>query len=333
MTTLPDNMTAIEITEPGGPEVLRPTTRPLPSYGEGEVLIKVAAAGVNRPDCMQREGGYPPPPGAPDIPGLELAGSVVAVGPGVTGLSVGDQVCALVAGGGYAEYCMAAVDLCLPVPTGFSMIEAAALPETFFTVWTNVFQRGRLQSGETVLIHGGSSGIGTTAIQLAKHFGARVFVTAGSADKCRACEALGADHAINYREADFVQTVKELTDGAGVDLILDMVGGDYMPRNVEALAVEGRLVQIAFLRSPKMEFNFLPMMLKRLTLTGSTLRPRTVAQKAVIAEELRSRVWPLLNDGKVKPVMDSTYPLADAAGAHVRMESSGHIGKIVLEIS
>ncbi len=333
MTTLPDNMTAIEITEPGGPEVLRPTTRPLPSYGEGEVLIKVAAAGVNRPDCMQREGGYPPPPGAPDIPGLELAGSVVAVGPGVTGLAVGDRVCALVAGGGYAEYCMAAADLCLPVPTGFGMTEAAALPETFFTVWTNVFQRGRLQSGETILIHGGSSGIGTTAIRLAKHFGARVFVTAGSADKCRACEALGADQAINYREADFVETVRELTDGAGVDLILDMVGGDYMPRNVQALAVEGRLVQIAFLRSPKMEFNFLPMMLKRLTLTGSTLRPRTVAQKAVIAEELRSRVWPLLNDGKVKPVMDSTYPLADAAGAHARMESSGHIGKIVLEIS
>ena len=333
MTTLPENMTAIEISEPGGPEVLRPTTRPLPGYGEGEVLIEVAAAGVNRPDCLQREGGYPPPPGAPDIPGLELAGSVVAVGPGVTGLAVGDHVCALVAGGGYAEYCMAAADLCLPVPTGFSMTEAAALPETFFTVWTNVFQRGGLQSGETILIHGGSSGIGTTAIQLAKHFGARVFVTAGSADKCRACEALGADRAINYREADFVETVRELTDGAGVDLILDMVGGDYIPRNVEALAVEGRLVQIAFLRSPKMEFNFLPVMLKRLTLTGSTLRPRTVAQKAVIAEELHSRVWPLLNDGKVKPVMDSTYPLADAAGAHARMESSGHIGKIVLEIS
>ena len=333
MTTLPENMTAIEISEPGGPEVLRPTTRPLPGYGEGEVLIEVAAAGVNRPDCLQREGGYPPPPGAPDIPGLEIAGSVVAVGPGVTGLAVGDHVCALVAGGGYAEYCMAAADLCLPVPTGFSMTEAAALPETFFTVWTNVFQRGGLQSGETILIHGGSSGIGTTAIQLAKHFGARVFVTAGSADKCRACEALGADRAINYREADFVETVRELTDGAGVDLILDMVGGDYIPRNVEALAVEGRLVQIAFLRSPKMEFNFLPMMLKRLTLTGSTLRPRTVAQKAVIAEELHSRVWPLLNDGKVKPVMDSTYPLADAAGAHARMESSGHIGKIVLEIS
>ena len=333
MTTLPENMTAIEIAEPGGPEVLRPTTRPLPSYGEGDVLIKVAAAGVNRPDCMQREGGYPPPPGAPDIPGLELAGSIVAVGPGVTGLAVGDQVCALVAGGGYAEYCAAAADLCLPLPTGFSMAEAAALPETFFTVWTNVFQRGRLQAGETILIHGGSSGIGTTAIQLAKHFGARVFVTAGSAEKCRACETLGADQAINYREADFVQTVKELTDGAGVDLILDMVGGDYMPRNVEALAVEGRLVQIAFLRSPKMEFNFLPMMLKRLTLTGSTLRPRTVAQKAVIAEELHDQVWPLLNEGKVKPVMDSTYPLADAAGAHARMESSGHIGKIVLEIS
>lgn len=333
MTTLPDTMTAIEITEPGGPDVLRPTTRPVPAYGAGEVLIKVAAAGVNRPDCMQREGGYPPPPGAPDIPGLELAGTVVAVGPDVADWSVGDRVCALVAGGGYAEYCMAAAPLCLPVPTNFSMTEAAALPETFFTVWTNVFQRGRLQAGETILIHGGSSGIGTTAIQLAKQFGARVLTTAGNAEKCRACEALGADHAINYREADFVGAAKELTDGAGVDLILDMVGGDYLPRNVEALAVEGRLVQIAFLRSPKVEMNFLPMMLKRLTLTGSTLRPRTVAQKAVIAEELRGRVWPLLNDGKVKPVMDSTFPLSDAAGAHARMESSGHIGKIVLEIS
>lgn len=333
MTTLPDSMTAIEITQPGGPEVLQPTTRPLPAYGDGEVLIRVAAAGVNRPDCMQREGGYPPPPGAPDIPGLELAGSIVAVGPGVTGLAVGDQVCALVAGGGYAEYCAAAAALCLPVPAGFSMTQAAALPETFFTVWTNVFQRGRLQSGETILIHGGSSGIGTTAIQLAKQFGARVLVTAGSAEKCGACEALGADRAINYRETDFVQAVKDLTDGAGVDLILDMVGGDYLPRNIEALAVEGRLVQIAFLQSPKIEVNFLPMMLKRLTLTGSTLRPRTVAQKAVIADELRGRVWPLLNDGTVKPVMDSTFPLADAAGAHARMESSGHIGKIVLEIS
>ncbi len=333
MTTLPDEMTAIEITEPGGPDVLRPTTRPLPAHGAGEVLIKVDAAGVNRPDCMQREGGYPPPPGAPDIPGLEIAGTVAAAAPDVTGLAVGDRVCALVAGGGYAEYCVAAADLCLPVPTGLDPTEAAALPETFFTVWTNVFQRGRLRPGETILIHGGSSGIGTTAIQLAKQFGARVFVTAGSAEKCRACEALGADQAINYREADFVPAVAELTDGAGVDLILDMVGGDYLPRNVEALAVEGRLVQIAFLRSPKMQFNFLPMMLKRLTLTGSTLRPRTVAQKAVIAGELRERVWPLLNDGKVRPVMDSTFPLADAAGAHARMESSSHIGKIVLEIS
>lgn len=329
MAEIPETMTAIEIVEPGAPEVLKPGRRPVPAPGPGEVLVKVAAAGVNRPDVLQRMGGYPPPPGASDIPGLEIAGEVVAAGADVGGLEIGDSVCALVSGGGYAEYCTAPAPQCLPVPAGFSMVEAAAVPETYFTVWTNLFDRGRLSAGETALIHGGSSGIGTTAIQLARAFGARVFATAGSAEKCERCVALGAERAINYREEDFVAVVKELT--GGVDLILDMVGGDYIPRNVQALAVEGRLVQIAFLDRSKIEFDFLPMMIKRLTLTGSTLRPRSVAQKASIAESLRAKVWPLLESRTVAPIVHQTFPLAEAAAAHRLMESSRHVGKIMLE--
>ena len=333
MSALPESMTAIEIATPGGPEALQPTTRPTPAPGAGEVLIKVAGAGVNRPDVAQREGNYAPPPGASDIPGLEVAGTIVATGEEVGDWRVGDKVTALVAGGGYAEYCVAPTPQCLPIPGGLSMLEAAALPETFFTVWTNVFQRGRLQAGESILIHGGSSGIGTTAIQLAKAFGARVLTTAGNAEKCAVCEELGAERAINYREEDFVAVVDELTEKRGVDLILDMVGGDYLPKNVGLLAIEGRLVQIAFLNSPKIkQMNFLPIMLKRLTITGSTLRPRSVAEKAVIAGELREKVWPLLEAGTVRPIMDSTFPLSDAASAHARMESSQHIGKIMLEV-
>ena len=330
---MPETMTAIEITAPGGPEVLKPVTRPRPAPALGEVLIKVAAAGVNRPDAMQRAGFYPPPPGASDIPGLEVAGEVVALGPEVESVAQGDQVCALVAGGGYAEYCPAPAPLCLPIPAGFSAAEAAALPETFFTVWTNVFDRGGLGGGESFLIHGGSSGIGTTAIQLAHRFGARVFATAGSAEKCRACEDLGAERAIDYRTEDFVAVIDAATGGRGVDLIVDMVGGDYVGRNLQALAVEGRLVQIAVQRGPKVEVNMLTIMQKRLRVSGSTLRPRTVAQKAEIAQALRKEVWPLLAAGAVRPVMDSTFPLADAAGAHARLESSAHIGKIVLTVA
>jgi putative PIG3 family NAD(P)H quinone oxidoreductase len=325
-------MTAVEISEPGGPEVLKATTRPVPTPGAGEVLVRVAAAGINRPDVFQRKGAYPPPPGASDLPGLEIAGEIVALGEGVSGLKVGDKTCALVAGGGYAEYCTAPAPQCLPVPKGFSMTQAAALPETFFTVWTNVFQRGRLQPSESLLIHGGSSGIGTTAIQIAAALGSRVFATAGSAEKCAACEKLGAERGINYRDEDFVEVVKSLTDGRGVDVVLDMVGGDYVQRNISALAVEGRLVNIAFLGGAKVEVDLQPMMVKRLTLTGSTLRPRSVEQKAAIAAELKARVWPLLDSGRIAPVVDSTFPLADAAKAHARMEESGHIGKIVLEI-
>ncbi len=333
MNQLPKTMTAIEISSPGAPEVLVPCERPLPEPGTGEVLIKVAAAGVNRPDVAQREGNYDPPPGASDIPGLEVAGEIVALGKGVDEWRLGDKATALVSGGGYGEYCTAPAPQCLSIPSGLDMIEAAALPETFFTVWTNVFQRGRLTSGETILIHGGSSGIGTTAIQLAKAFGARVLTTAGTADKCRFCEELGAERAINYRDEDFVEVVKQLTDGNGVDLILDMVGADYIPRNVRSLAVEGRLVQIAFLAGPKVEaMNFMTLMLKRLTITGSTLRPRSVAQKAVIAGELKEKVWPLIDAGQIRPIMDSSFPLAEAAGAHARMDSSQHIGKIMLEV-
>ncbi|HEX7970168.1 MAG TPA: NAD(P)H-quinone oxidoreductase [Stellaceae bacterium] len=333
MTALPATMTAIEITAPGGPEVLKPGSRPMPLPATGEVLIQVAAAGINRPDVMQRQGGYPPPPGASDIPGLEIAGTVVAVGLGVHHTKVGDKVCALVTGGGYATYCAAPEPQCLPVPSGFSMVEAAALPETFFTVWTNLFERGGLKAGETVLIHGGTSGIGTTAIQLAKAFGAQaIFTTVGSRDKAHAAEKLGATRAIDYKHEDFVKIVKDATAGRGVDVVLDMVGGDYIQRNISALAVEGRIVYIAFLRGPQAEINLMPLMLKRGTLTGSTLRARTVEQKGAIAAALRRQVWPLLDQGKVKPQIYRTFPLTEAADAHRLMESSAHIGKIVLTV-
>ena len=329
---LPATMTAIEIREPGGPEVLVPGTRPVPEPSAGEVLVKVAAAGVNRPDVLQRRGNYPPPPGASDIPGLEIAGTVVALGPEVSELALGDRVTALVIGGGYAEYCAAPVPQCLPIPKGLSAVEAAGMPETFFTVWTNVFDRGRLAAGETFLVHGGSSGIGTTAIQLAKAFGARVFATAGSAEKCRACEGLGAERAIDYREEDFVEVVKAATGGNGVNVILDMVGGDYIQRNIQALAPDGRLCTIAFLGGSKAEVDFLPMMLKRITISGSTLRARSVEFKGAIARNLKAKVWPLVEAGRVKPVVHATFPLAEAAGAHALMESSHHIGKIVLTL-
>ena len=327
---IPGTMTAIEIRAPGGPEVLVPTSRPVPEPGAGEVLVRLAAAGVNRPDVLQRQGGYPPPPGASDIPGLEIAGAVVALGPGVGDLAIGDRVTALVTGGGYAEYCTAPIPQCLPIPDGLNLVEAACLPETFFTVWTNVFDRGGLRAGETFLVHGGSSGIGTTAIQLAKTFGARVFATAGSAEKCRACEKLGAERAINYREEDFVQVVKEATGKKGVDVILDMVGGDYIQRNISALAPDGRLCAIAFLGGSKAEVDFLPMMLKRITISGSTLRARSVEFKGAIAGNLRDQVWPRIAAGEIKPVVHATFPLAEAAEAHRLMESSAHIGKIAL---
>ena len=329
--SLPETMTAIEIREPGGPEVLVPARRPLPAPGDGEVLIKVAAAGVNRPDVLQRQGGYPPPPGASDIPGLEVAGTIVALGSNAGGLSLGDQVMALVTGGGYAEYCAAPTPQCLPIPKGLGLSEAAAMPETFFTVWSNVFDRGALKADESFLVHGGSSGIGTTAIQLARALGARVFATAGSAEKCAACAELGAERAINYRDEDFVEVVKEATGGAGLDLILDMVGGDYLQRNISAAAPDGRIVYIAFLRGSKVEVNLLPLMLKRLTLTGSTLRARDIAFKGAIAAALKETVWPLVEAGAVRPVMAESFPLAEASAAHRLMESSSHIGKIVLQ--
>ncbi|HXZ02504.1 MAG TPA: NAD(P)H-quinone oxidoreductase [Stellaceae bacterium] len=333
MTTLPATMTAIEITEPGGPEVLRPASRPMPLPGAGEVLIKVAAAGINRPDVMQRKGEYPPPAGASDIPGLEVAGTVAAVGLGVNHTKLGDAVCALVTGGGYATYCVAPEPQCLPVPKGLGMAEAAALPETFFTVWTNLFERGQFKAGETVLIHGGTSGIGTTAIQLAKALGAhQIFATAGSRDKCHATERLGATRGIDYKHEDFVKIVKEATGGRGVDVILDMVGGDYMQRNINALAVEGRIVLIAFLHGAEAAINLMPLLLKRGTITGSTLRARSVEQKGAIAAPLRRVVWPLLEQGKVKPQVYRTFPLAEAEEAHRLMESSAHIGKIVLTV-
>ena len=325
-------MTCIEIAEPGGPEVLRPTTRPRPVAGPGDVLVKVAAAGVNRPDVVQRQGNYKPPPGATDIPGLEIAGTVAALGDGVTGLKIGDPVCALVVGGGYAEYCPAPAAQCLPIPKGLSPVEGGALPETFFTVWTNLYDRGRLQPGETLLIHGGSSGIGTTAIQVAAAFGAKVITTAGSAEKCEACVKLGAAKAINYREQDFVEAVKEFTGGKGADVIVDMVGGDYIEKNLRALAVEGRLVSIGFQKGAKAEINFMPMMLKRQTITGSTLRIQSVESKGRIARSLREKVWPLIEQGRIRPIVHATFPLAQAADAHRLMESSAHIGKIVLTV-
>ncbi len=328
--TLPTTMRAVEITQPGGPEVLVPTTRPVPQPAAGEVLIQVAVAGVNRPDVVQRQGLYPPPPGASDLPGLEVSGTIAALGDGVTGWQVGDKVCALLGGGGYAEYATAPAGQVLPVPEGLDMVQAAALPETVFTVWTNVVERAGLVAGESFLVHGGTSGIGTIAIQLAKALGATVFATAGGAEKVEACRALGADHAIDYKTQDFVSVVKEATGGKGVNVVLDMVGGDYLPRNIDCLALEGRHVSIAFLRGPKTELNLAPIMMKRLTLTGSTLRARTTAQKAALAATVREKVWPLVTAGKVRPVIAQTFPLDGAAGAHRLMESSTHIGKIML---
>ncbi len=326
---MPETMRAIEITQPGGPDVLQPTERPMPQAGPGQVVLKVAFAGVNRPDALQRAGMYAPPPTASDLPGLEASGEVVALGAGVSDLRIGDQVCALLPGGGYAEYVATPAAHCLPVPKGMGMKEAACLPETFFTVWSNVFMRGGLKAGERFLVHGGSSGIGTTAIQLAHVKGARVFATAGTDAKCAACAELGAEAAINYRDMDFVDVMQ--AEG-GADLILDMVGGGYIPRNLKALAEDGRLVQIAFLQGPKAEVNFATLMTRRLTMTGSTLRPQSDLAKARIAQELRREVWPLLESGQIAPVMDSSYTLDQASEAHARMETSGHIGKIVLSV-
>jgi len=330
--SVPLEMTVIEIAAPGGPEQLKPNKRPVPQPGDQEVLVRVAAAGVNRPDVMQRQGRYPPPPGASDLPGLEVAGEIAALGSNVSGLSVGDKVTALLAGGGYAEYAIAAAPLCLPVPSGISMVEAAAIPETFFTVWTNLFDRGRCKAGDTVLIHGGTSGIGTTAIQLAAAWGARVFATAGSDDKARACERLGAARGINYRTEDFVEVIRAATGGAGVDVTLDMVAGSYVARNLEIAALEGRVVTISLLGGSRAEVNLGLILTKRLTLTGSTLRSRTVAQKAHVAEAVRKNIWPLLAAGRVRPVIHATFPLAEAAAAHRLMETSNHIGKIVLTV-
>ena len=323
-------MKAVEITKAGGPEVLQLCDRPMPVAGYGEVVIQVAYAGVNRPDALQRAGLYNPPATASDLPGLEAAGKVVALGDGVANLSIGDQVCALLPGGGYAEFVATPAAHCLPVPAGLTLKQAACLPETFFTVWSNVFMRGGLIGGERFLVHGGSSGIGTTAIQLARAFGARVFTTAGSDEKCAACLALGAEQAINYRDADFVEIIRAM---GGADIILDMVCGSYMQRNIKALANDGRLVQIAFLQGPKAELNMIEVITRRLTMTGSTLRPQSDIAKAKIADQLRNKVWPLLTAGIVAPVMDQEFALADAADAHRRMETSEHIGKIVLRVS
>ncbi len=323
-------MQAIEISEPGGPEVLRPCRVPVPEPGHGQILIRVTHAGVNRPDALQRAGSYAPPPGASPLPGLEAAGHVAAVGPGVTEWRAGDAVCALLPGGGYAEYAVTPAAHALPVPDGLDMAEAACLPETCFTVWSNVVMRGGLRAGERFLVHGGSSGIGTTAIQIATALGARVFATAGTAEKCDACAGLGADRAINYRDEDFVAILK--AEG-GANLILDMVGGPYLPRNVKALADDGRLVQIAFLSGPKVELNFAEVMVRRLTITGSTLRPQSDLAKARIAADVGAHVWPMIAAGRLRPVMDSAFPLAEAAAAHARMESSAHIGKIVLTVA
>ncbi|MBN8961347.1 MAG: NAD(P)H-quinone oxidoreductase [Rhizobiales bacterium] len=332
MEKLPAQMTVIGISKPGGPEVLLPETRPVPTPGPGELLVKVAAAGVNRPDVAQRSGSYPPPPGASDLPGLEIAGEVVAVGPGATRHKIGDKVMSLVAGGGYAEYCIAPDAQAITVPDALSIIEAGATPETLMTVWHNVFERGQLQAGETMLIHGGSSGIGTMAIQLAKAFGAKVIVTVGSQDKADACLKLGADHAINYKTQDFVAVSRELTGGNGPNLIIDMVGGDYIEKNYDAAAMDGRIVQIAFLGGPKATVNFAKLMTKRLVHTGSTLRPRSPADKAAMVAAIEAKVMPLIRAGKVKPLIDSTFALRNAADAHRRMETSQHVGKIVLTV-
>jgi putative PIG3 family NAD(P)H quinone oxidoreductase len=335
MTSIPSRMMAIEIARPGGPEVLRLARRPVPELAPGEVLVRVSAAGVNRPDVMQREGKYPPPPGASEIPGLEIAGTVAALGASNAGLrwNVGDAVCALVSGGGYAEYAAVPAVQCLPIPAGTSIAAAAGMPETFFTVWTNLFQRGRLVAGEHALVHGGTSGIGTTAIQLAHAFGARVHTTAGSAEKCAACIALGASTAINYREDDFVEAVKRATAGRGVDVVLDIIGGEYLQRNLECLAMDGRLVQIGLMEGNRAELNLRPLLQKRLTITGSTLRARTVAEKGALALEVERHVWPLVASGRVTPVLHRTFPLTAADDAHRLLESSDHVGKIVLTVS
>jgi putative PIG3 family NAD(P)H quinone oxidoreductase len=332
MEKLPAQMTVIGISKPGGPEVLLPETRAVPAPGPNEILIKVAVAGVNRPDVAQRSGSYPPPPGASDLPGLEIAGEVVALGAGVSRYKLGDKVMSLVSGGGYAQYCIAHESIAMPIPAGLSMTEAGATPETLMTVWHNVFERGGLKAGETLLIHGGSSGIGTMAIQLAKAFGAKVIVTVGSQGKADACLKLGADHAINYKTQDFVAEVKTLTGGTGANLILDMVGGDYIEKNYDTAAIEGRIVQIAFLGGPKATVNFAKAMVKRLHHTGSTLRPRSVADKAAMVSAIEAKVLPLMRDGRIKPLMDSTFPLERAVDAHKRMETSAHIGKIVLMV-
>lgn len=332
MTSIPSSITAIAITQPGGPDVLKPVTMATPAPGAGEVLIKVEAAGVNRPDVLQRKGAYPPPPGASEIPGLEIAGEVVALGENASQWEIGNKVCALVAGGGYAQYCVVHETNALPVPAGLTMAEAAGVPETFFTVWTNVFERGALKPGESLLVHGGSSGIGTTAIQIASQLGSTVYTTAGSADKCAACEDLGATRAINYREEDFVEVLKQQTGKKGIDVTLDMVGGDYIQRNIKSAARDGRIVNIAYLNGSKAEVDFMMVMLKRLTLTGSTLRIRPTADKAAIASALRKTVWPLIEAGKVKPQLFKTFPLQQADKAHALMETSAHIGKIVLEV-
>lgn len=330
--SLPSFMTAIAIREPGGPDVLVPETRPVPRLRTGEILVRVAAAGVNRPDVLQRQGGYPPPPGAPDIPGLEIAGHVVAIGPDASRFKLGDEICALVPGGGYAEYCAVHETNALPVPDELSLTEAAGIPETFFTVWTNVFERGALKAGETLLVHGGTSGIGTTAIMLAKAFGAKVIITAGSDEKCATCLKIGADQAINYRTTDFVAATKAATEGRGADVILDMVGGDYIARNYDAAARDGRIVQIAFQGGARVEIDFRPLMMKRLTHTGSTLRPRSVAEKAAIADQLARHVWPLFQRGQFRPIIHAVFPLAEAADAHALMESGQHTGKIILSV-
>ncbi len=331
--SVPESMAFVELDGFGGPEVLKPAQMAVPQPGEGETLIKVSAAGINRPDVQQRLGQYNPPPGVTTVPGLEVAGEVVGVGSGTSRYKVGDKVCALVAGGGYAEYCVAPEPQTLPIPDGVSMIEAGGLPETFFTVWANVYDTAKLQPDETLLIHGGSSGIGTTAIQIAHALGSRVFVTAGSDAKCQACLDLGAERAINYRDEDYVAICKELTGGKGVDVVLDMVGGSYVQRNIDVMNWDGRIVQIAWLESPKVQANFMKLMLKRLTWTGSTLRPRTVAQKGAIARSLEDKVWPLISSGKIKPIVYKTFPLAEAAEAHRLMESSAHIGKIILTMA
>ncbi len=332
-SNIPEIMTAIEISEPGGPEVLKPVERSVPIAMPGQILILVEAAGVNRPDIAQRSGHYPPPKGASDLPGLEISGTVVKTGRDTSRFNVGDKVCALTNGGGYAQYCVVNENSAMAIPAGLSMSEAAALPETFFTVWHNVFERGALQSGETLLVHGGTSGIGTTAIQLARAFGATVLATAGSAKKCEFSVKIGAQRAINYLEEDFPEVVKAETDGMGAHVILDMVGGDYIERNYSAAAIEGRIVQIAFLGGPQADVNFIHLLTKRLTHTGSTLRPRSDEFKGRIARILEEKVWPLIEAGSVKPIMDSTFGLEDAAAAHARMETSQHIGKIVLEVS